>query len=93
MIVLFFMLLAFPIFAQNVYDVPFASKSNEIELEILNESEGELSDLVVRASQFPSWIKFDSETKSKIEDSWKESNIYPIDANLSKEGVVIAGQN
>lgn len=32
-------------------------------------------------------ISFDSETKQKVEDAWKENNIYPIDAGVSDQGV------
>ena len=37
------------VFAQTVYEIPFASKGNEIELDILNDSELNLTNVEVSA--------------------------------------------
>lgn len=42
--------------AQTVYEIPFASKGNEIELSIYNDSENNLSNVQISAKDFPSWI-------------------------------------
>jgi len=33
-------------------------------------------------------VSFDSDTKEKIENDWKQNNITPINANISKDGVL-----
>ena len=48
------------VFAQTVYEIPFASKGNEIELEILNDSELDLTNVAVSAIEKPDWISFNS---------------------------------
>ncbi len=40
----------------QVYDIPFASKGNTLELAVVNTSEVESSDITVKVSSHPSWI-------------------------------------
>ncbi|MBK7104007.1 MAG: T9SS type A sorting domain-containing protein [Ignavibacteriae bacterium] len=49
------------ILAQTVYEIPFASKGNEIELSVLNDSQLNLNDVKVSAIEIPDWIKFENE--------------------------------
>lgn len=47
------------VYSQKVYEIPFASEGNELELNILNDSEININDLVISISEKPDWIKFD----------------------------------
>ncbi|MCB0732478.1 MAG: hypothetical protein KDC88_15755 [Ignavibacteriae bacterium] len=48
-------------YSQIVYEIPFASKGNEIEIEVFNNSEYLLNDVAVTATEKPNWLEFDSE--------------------------------
>ncbi len=45
------------LFSQTVYDIPFASEGNIIELTVSNESGNDLGNVIVEAVEYPSWIK------------------------------------
>ena len=47
------------LYSQTVYEIPFASKGNEIELTIENKSTIELERVKVKAIEIPSWLKYD----------------------------------
>jgi len=48
------------LYSQTVYEIPFASKGNEIELTIENKSTIALQSVKVKAIELPSWLKYDS---------------------------------
>ncbi len=57
-ILLIFILLAGQLLAQKVYEIPFASTGNVIELSVVNDSQINLKNVNVTAASQPSWIKF-----------------------------------
>jgi hypothetical protein len=60
-------------FAQNVYEIPFASSGNTIELSVVNKSIVATEQVTVTVSQAPAWLKFKQSTftvasvKAKVE--------------------------
>ncbi len=44
------------LFAQQPYDLPFASKDNSIELAVVNKSNEEVKEITVKAINLPKWI-------------------------------------
>jgi len=48
------------LFAQQTYDLPFASKDNSIELTVVNKSNEEAKEITVKAVNLPKWIIMDN---------------------------------
>ena len=56
--IIILLLTVISIFPQTVYELPFSSKGNEIELTVENKSNIELNTVKVKAIDLPSWITF-----------------------------------
>lgn len=59
--ILIILLTASFVYSQTVYELPFSSKGNEIELTVENKSTIKLEQVKVRAIELPEWIKFEKE--------------------------------
>ena len=59
-IILLIMLFALDISAQTVYELPFASKGNQIELEVANTSPKAIDNVSVDVDSAPEWINFEN---------------------------------
>ncbi|MBI3587148.1 MAG: T9SS type A sorting domain-containing protein [Ignavibacteriales bacterium] len=66
--------------AQTVYQIPFASTGNSIELEVANTSNIPLFNVEVRVTNAPSWIKFrDNQQKVALLKANEESSaLFPF---------------
>jgi len=63
-------------YSQTVYEIPFASKCNEIELTVFNDSEIDIENLRVSSIEQPSWIKYaEEEIEIKILSPQKEGTV------------------
>jgi hypothetical protein len=77
--------------AQSVYDIPFASKGNVIELSVANTSSFTVAGVKVEVTNAPAWLKFDSKTdtlqqlKSKKEQTAKFAFSVEKTATVNKE--------
>ena len=70
------------IYSQTIYDIPFASEGNQIELEIYSDSELKLADVTVKVIEKPDWIKFDSEEKVEaVTDIYNKLGIKALSEN------------
>ena len=67
----------------TVYEIPFSSKGNSIELTVANTSTIKTEDVEVRVINKPEWIKFEDENK-KI-DELKGGEEKPVTFNFSVE--------
>ena len=88
--------------AQTVYKIPFASKGNEIELEVANDSELNLTDVAVTAIEKPEWIKLNSKQEiiAELNSNKKRKVVFSFDvdkeANVMEEQILkfqITGNN
>jgi len=59
-IILLVMIFSLHLSAQTVYDLPFASKGNQIELEVANTSKIMLENITVDVVSTPEWINFEN---------------------------------
>ncbi|MBK7105040.1 MAG: T9SS type A sorting domain-containing protein [Ignavibacteriae bacterium] len=88
-IILIFILLTSQFLAQTVYEIPFASKGNEIELSIYNDSENNLSNVQISAKDFPSWINLKNiETEISLLNS-KSEGIVSFKFDIDNEATVM----
>ncbi len=73
--------------AQNVYEIPFASKGNEIELTIENKSDGGLTDVSV-VTEAPSWVRFRNASERISEMADKSEQTVHFDFDIDKAAPV-----
>jgi len=59
-IILLIMLFSLHISAQTIYELPFASKGNQIELEVANTSDKSIENVSVDVESAPEWINFEN---------------------------------
>ncbi len=81
-------LLSVTLLAQNVYEIPFASKGNIIELEIANTSENEnfIGELAIINK--PEWVKFTKETNAIDQIAPGENAMARLKFDINKEATV-----
>lgn len=72
-VLIFILLLNGLLYSQTVYEIPFASEGNEIELEIFNDSEIDLNNVLVTVLESPIWVNIESE-KNEIEELKSKEN-------------------
>jgi len=61
--IIFILLTVSVVYSQKVYEIPFASEGNEIELEVFNSSEIGINNVKLSVKEKPKWIKFDKAEK------------------------------
>ena len=88
-IILFLILLASSSFSQTVYEIPFASEGNEIELEVFNDSEINLNNVSVSVLEIPSWINISCEKNTITELSSKEKSVVSFNFDIEKEAKIL----
>ncbi len=88
-ITLFLMLLTSLAFSQTVYEIPFASSSNEIELEIFNDSEIDLDILSITVFENPIWLNINSEKNEIQELKSKEKGVVVFSFDIEKEAPIL----
>lgn len=82
-------------FAQNVYQVPFASKDNTIELELVNSTKKSTGAISVKAVNIPGWIKMENQPHSLTEilanDVSSVSYTFDVDisAPVNREEIIV----
>lgn len=86
-ILLIFIFFATQLLAQAVYEIPFTSKGNEIELSVFNDSQLNLSNIKISAIEVPSWIKFEKEQNeiSLLNSKSEETTLFKFDINQQAE--------
>jgi len=57
-IILAVIVLSSSLFAQSIYEIPFASKGNIIELEIGNDTRTNIENILIKLEEFPEWVNF-----------------------------------
>lgn len=77
------------LFSQTVYEIPFASEGNEIELEVLNDSEINLNNVKVYVLEKPEWIKFDENEKIMAELLASEDGRVSFKFDINKEAEIM----
>ncbi len=91
---IFIVLLVSSTFAQTVYKVPFASKGNTIELEIVNSAAIAAENILVKSVNKPGWIVIETKQQMPGKISANEeisvSFSFSVDrtAPIDKEGVI-----
>ena len=75
-------------YSQTVYEIPFASKGNEIELTVENKSTIEIQNVKVKAIEIPSWVKFNEEERFIKNLKGKEESTATFKFALEKEAPV-----
>lgn len=72
-------------FAQTGYQVPFASKDNTIELELVNSTQKATSNISVKAVDIPGWIKMENNQHSltKISANNQNSVSFEFDVDIT----------
>jgi hypothetical protein len=85
------------IFAQpassgNLYEIPFASKGNEIELEIANDSELNIRTIAVTQIEKPNWISFSNDQNIINELKPNQSGKVVFNFDVEKEAEVLEEQ-
>ena len=88
-ITLFLLLLTNLAFSQTVYEIPFASSSNEIELEIFNDSEIDLNNVSVKVLENPIWLNINSDKNEIPELKSNEKGIVLFNFDVEKEAKVL----
>ena len=76
------------IYSQTVYEIPFASKGNEIELTVENSSSITLQNVKVEAIDLPSWMKFKTEEETIKELKGNEEGTTLFKFSVEKEAPV-----
>jgi hypothetical protein len=76
-----------PVIAQTVYEIPFASAANEIELSVANRSSIIADGIKVEAANAPAWIKFESSEiyLSKLNASEEKSAVFKFSVDKTAE--------
>jgi hypothetical protein len=80
--------------AQTIYDIPFASKGNVIELSVANASSYAATGVKVAVTNAPAWLKFDSNTDTlqllKSKEEQTASFAFSVDkkAEVNKEHIL-----
>jgi Secretion system C-terminal sorting domain len=77
------------LFSQTVYEIPFASEGNVIELEVLNSSEINVNNIIVNLVEKPDWIKFDENEKILTELQASADGKVKFQFNVDKEAKVL----
>jgi Secretion system C-terminal sorting domain len=77
------------LFSQTVYEIPFASEGNVIELEVLNSSEINVDNIIVNVVDKPDWIKFDENEKILTEIHPSENGKVKFQFNVDNEANVL----
>ena len=77
------------IYSQTVYEIPFASEGNEIELAVFNDSEISLNNVKVEVLEKPEWLQIDKKEKviSEIKDIEEGKVIFRFE--VEKEATVL----
>ena len=88
-IILFLMFLTSLAFSQTIYEIPFASSGNEIELEIFNDSEIDLNNVGVAVLESPKWVSINSEQKKIPGLKSKEKGKVIFTFDLDKEAKIL----
>jgi len=91
----FFILLSAFLFSGNfsfaeelIYKIPFGSSGNQIELQILNESETSLKNIRIGLLSKPAWLIFSTETKKMLNIEAKEDNYIKFSFDLLEDAKI-----
>ena len=91
-LIFFFLTLTF-LNAQTVYELPFASQGNEIELSVLNTSGIKINNVNVEAIEKPEWISFEHNSSIISELKSNEEGLVTFLFNVDKEATVLDEQS
>jgi len=86
--ILIILLTASFVYSQTVYEIPFATKGNEIELTVENSSTIALQNVKIEAIDLPTWIKFTLEEETIKELKGNSESTTTFKFSVAKEAPV-----
>lgn len=88
-IITFLIFLSGLVYSQTVYEIPFASEGNELELNVLNDSEIDLNNFIISVNEKPEWIKFDLSEQKISNLKAKESVDVKFNFDIAKNAEIM----